>query len=60
MFFNKTRLKLWAQKGSYIRPSLATVLIARRNYQETKEELGKRGIYGKQKKATKYEGTKCF
>ena len=54
-------LDLWSKNGTYIRSWLATVLIARGDYQEAKIELERsRGNMGyKRKRPTGSEIRKC-
>ena len=59
--FNEPMLDLWSKNGTYIRSWLATVLIARGEYQEAKIELARsRGNMGyKRKRPTGLEIRKC-
>ena len=59
--FNGSMLDLWSKNGTYIRSWLATVLIARGEYQEAKIELARsRGNMGyKRKRPTGPEIRKC-
>ena len=51
--FNKTRLELWSYRGEYVRTWLATILIARGEYEIAQEEMSNhRGSKNKPRKRT--------